>query len=103
MAHSEKVMCLPADPTARTRRRFLSETAVLAGSSLMVPAGGPSMAVGADDHPRRPKVAALFTHFTAGSHSDVILENFLEPYLFNGQRHTSPCDVVSFYIDKFSR
>ena len=103
MSHSEKVMCLSADSTASTRRRFLSQTAVLAGSSLMAPTGGQSTAVGADDSSRRPKVAALFTHFTAGSHSDVILANFLEPYLFNGQRHTSPCDVVSFYIDKFSR
>ena len=103
MAHSGNVMPPPAVHTAWTRRRFLSETAVLAGSTLVTSSVDRSRAVAADDTPQRPKVAALFTHFTAGSHSELILESFLEPYLFNGQRHTSPCDVVSFYIDKFPR
>jgi hypothetical protein len=30
----------------------------------------------------------------------VILENFLEPYLFNGQLLMSPADVVSIYLDQ---
>ena len=96
-------MPVPAVHAAWTRRRFLRETAVLAGPPLVASSVGRSKAVGADDNPRRPKVAALFTHFTSGSHSEVILESFLEPYVFNGRRHTSPCDVVSFYIDTFSR
>jgi hypothetical protein len=33
----------------------------------------------------------------------VILENFLEPYLFNGRRTDSQMDVVSLYVDQFPR
>ena len=88
---------------AWTRRQFLGQTTVFAGSSLLASAADRSSAVATDANPQRPKVAALFTHFTPGSHSEVILESFLEPYLFNGQRLASPCDVVSFYIDKFPR
>jgi hypothetical protein len=45
-------------------------------------------------------VAAVYTSFTHRSHAHVILENFLHPYLFNGQ-HTDPnVDVVSFYADQ---
>ena len=49
---------------------------------------------------RRPKVAAIFTVFTYRSHAHVILENFLEPYLFNGKRTDPGVDVVSFYADQ---
>jgi len=103
VAHSKNAMPPAAVHAGWTRRRFLGETAALTASTLIASTADQSTAVGTDDNPRRPRVAALFTHFTAGSHSDLILESFLEPYLFNGQRHTSPCDVVSFYIDKFPR
>ena len=33
----------------------------------------------------------------------MIVEHFLEPYLFNGERITPEFDVVSFYIDRFPR
>ena len=103
MALSGNSRPLTAAHAAWSRRRFLNETSVLAGSTLVASPVAQTTVIGTDVNPQRPKVAALFTHFTAGSHSDVILENFLEPYVFNGQRHTSPCDVVSFYIDKFPR
>jgi len=78
-----------------TRRRFLSASAAaLAGASLTtrdLPASQPT---------KRPKVAALFTAMTYRSHAHVILENFLEPYLFNGQRTEPGVDVVSFYADQ---
>jgi hypothetical protein len=45
-------------------------------------------------------VAAIYTVFHFHAHAWNILENFLRPYLFNGQRMTSPCDVVSFYADQ---
>lgn len=48
----------------------------------------------------RPKVAAVFTEFTHRSHAHVLLENFLAPYLFNGQRTDPGVDVVSFYADQ---
>ncbi|MFN0198617.1 MAG: hypothetical protein ACKVT0_17865 [Planctomycetaceae bacterium] len=49
---------------------------------------------------RRLKVAAIFTEFTHRSHANVILENFLHPYLFNGKRTEPGMDVVSFYADQ---
>ena len=48
----------------------------------------------------RPKVAAVYTVFTHRSHAHVILENFLETYLFNGQRTAPSVEVVSFYADQ---
>lgn len=50
---------------------------------------------------KRPRIAAVLTEFTYRSHAHVILENFLEPYLFNGQVTESNMDVVSFYVDQF--
>ncbi len=50
---------------------------------------------------QRLKVAAIFTEFTHRSHANVILENFLHPYFFNGRRVDSGMDVVSFYADQF--
>ena len=49
---------------------------------------------------RRPRVAAIYTVFRFRSHAHNILENFLTPYLFNGKRTESPCEVVSFYADQ---
>lgn len=52
---------------------------------------------------RRPKVAVVLTEFTPRSHAHVILENFLEPYYFNGQLTESGMDVVSLYVDQFPK
>jgi hypothetical protein len=49
---------------------------------------------------RRPRVAAIYTVFTHRSHAHVLLENFLHPYLFNGQLCDPGVDVVSFYRDQ---
>src|SRR5688572_8593425 len=51
--------------------------------------------------PGPPKVAAVFTEFTYRSHAHVILENFLEPYLFNGRVTAPGMKVVSFFGDQF--
>ena len=83
------------DDRAVTRRGFLSAS----GAASLALLGGTSMAETAK--PRRPKVAAIFTSFFYRSHAHVILENFLEPYLFNGKRVEPPCDIVSFYADQF--
>ena len=50
----------------------------------------------------RLKVAAVLTAYTYRSHAHVLLENFLEPYLFNGKLTRSGIEVVSFYVDQFS-
>jgi len=47
------------------------------------------------------RVAAVITEFTYRSHAHVHLENFLEPYLFNGQMTESGMKVVSLYVDQF--
>jgi hypothetical protein len=46
------------------------------------------------------KVAAVVTEFTYRSHAHVILENFLVPYLFNGEVIDPPCEIVSLYLDQ---
>src|SRR5437899_600545 len=57
----------------------------------------------ADAQPaRQPRIAAIYTVFRFRSHAHNILENFLRPYLFNGKRMDSPCEVVSFYADQRS-
>ena len=45
-------------------------------------------------------MAAIFTVMHHRSHAHVILENFLEPYLFNGKRTEPGVEVVSFYADQ---
>lgn len=57
--------------------------------------------LGNEPSPRRPKLAVLFTEFTYRSHAHVILENFLEPYLFNGHKTEAGCDVVALFGDQF--
>lgn len=87
----------------RSRRQFLREAALLGGSAFCTApfrlvAGEPTGA-----QKTRPKVAAIVTEFTYRSHAHVILENFLEPYLFNGELHRSPVDVVSLFADQFPK
>ena len=66
-------------PTQISRQRFLGMAGLATTSTLTAfPLSG------AEDN-RRPKVAAIFTIFTYRSHAHVLLENFLEPYLFNGK------------------
>ena len=50
---------------------------------------------------RRPRIAAVFTEFRFRSHAYNILENFFEPYLFNGRLVDPGVDVVAFYADQF--
>ena len=52
---------------------------------------------------RKLRVAAVVTEFTYRSHAHVILENFLEPYLFNGKKTDPGMEVVSLYVDQFPR
>ena len=47
------------------------------------------------------KIAVLATCFRPRSHTHVILENFLEPYLFNGHKIVPNMQIVSMYVDQF--
>src|SRR4051812_46141697 len=73
-----------------TRRQFLLSTAALA--SL----GYPTSAA----QKKRPRVAPVYTVFRHRSHAHDILENFLEPYYFNGTLTDPGVEVVSFYADQ---
>lgn len=81
-----------------SRRDFLTQSAIAGIGATWLASGVSSLwaAPGA-----RPKVAAVVTEFTYRSHAHVILENFLKPYLFNGQLTDPGADVVSLYIDQF--
>ena len=80
-----------------SRRRFLQS---LAASPLVA---GSWTAAQAAAQPRRIRVAALLTSFFYRSHAHVILENFLVPYLFNGNviDPTQEFELASFYVDQF--
>jgi hypothetical protein len=89
--------------TVRTssRREFLVRAgSALSGASLLSWQGA---AHGAGAEGARPfKVAALITTFFPRSHAHVILENFLEPYLFNGQVTHADMQVASLYVDQIA-
>ena len=83
------------DGSSVSRRRFLKTAA---GACLAVPlSGGPLLAAPIG---RRPKVAVVYTAFAHRWHAHVLLENFLEPYIFNGQLTDPGVDVVSLYADQ---
>ena len=49
---------------------------------------------------RRPKIAALTTIFHKYSHSEHIIDRFLEGYGWEGRHHRPPMDVVSLYVEQ---
>ncbi len=80
------------------RREFLRLSGQFTGG-LMLASVLPTSALGAGS--KRLKVAAVITAFTYRSHAHVILENFVAPYLFNGEWISPGMDVVSLYADQF--
>src|SRR5262245_47469282 len=74
--------------TFLSRRRFLQGAAAAAFAPAL-----------AADAPL-PRVAAIFTEFRYRSHAHVILENFLEPFVFNGKWTEPAARIVSFYADQ---
>ena len=85
----------PRTGTYFSRRHFL------AGAASAALFGRARRGAGQEGAEPPRKVAAVFTEFTYRSHAHVILENFLEPYLFNGRRTEPGMEVVSFYGDQF--
>jgi hypothetical protein len=80
-------------PPTPSRRSFLRAVAMGLGAMA-------SPAARASQVERRLRVAAIYTVFRRRSHAFNILENFLEPYLFNGRRIDPGMDIVSFYADQ---
>ncbi len=77
----------------RTRRELLADSAALSLGLLAQPIWAAA--------PKRPRVAVVFTELRLRSHAYNILENFIEPYLFNGELIDPGCEVVSFYVDQY--
>ena len=86
------------DGESRSRRQFLREAAALAGATLAAAPLCLCAAEPASSKPGRLKVAAVVTEFTYRSHAHVILENFLEPYLFTSHVDAWP-NLLSQPID----
>src|SRR4051795_10152361 len=78
----------PIHRRAFLRRAAAGTAAVLAPAARALPVENPLT------------VAVVFTEFTHRSHAHVFLENFLEPYLFNGRLTQPGVRVVSFYADQ---
>jgi len=76
------------------RRDFFRAAGVAAGSAALSSSLGRYASAGLK---RRPKIGVVFTEFRYMSHAHVILENFLEDYLFNGELTDPGVDVASFY------
>jgi hypothetical protein len=73
-----------------SRREFL------VGAAGALPLG--SLAHAAEG--RRPKIAALTTIYHKYSHSQHIVDRFLEGYGWEGRHHRPPMDVVSLYVEQ---
>ncbi len=83
-----------------SRRRFVW----MAGASLPVVMGG-LLGCGAKEGGRKKiKVAVVMTTFFYRSHAHVILENFLQPYLFNGEvvDPRKQFEISSFFVDQLA-
>ncbi|MSU19866.1 MAG: hypothetical protein EXS30_00550 [Pedosphaera sp.] len=86
---------------ASTRRQFLARTGRgAAGAAMAWSVLGCLSPSAFAAHQKRLRVAAIITEYSYRSHAHVILENFLEPYLFNGKLISSGMDLVSMYVDQ---
>src|SRR5262245_48910236 len=75
-----------------TRREFLRTVVAARGlRGMPLPAAVP---------PNGPSVAAGVTEFSDRRHAHVILENLLEPHLFNGKRTDPGVEVVALHADQ---
>lgn len=75
-----------------SRRSFLAGT----GSALMLGRNGWAAQ-------RRPRIAALTTVFYKYSHSEHIIDRFLEGYGWEGAHHRPAMDVVSLYVEQVGK
>lgn len=84
-----------------SRRGFLAAAGAVGLGTLIVPTGcGPAKAW-SDETPRgTPRLAFVTTTFYPNSHAHVILENFLERYLFNGVPTDPGVEIASLYVDQ---
>jgi len=80
------------------RRRFLQGTLAAGAVGTIAPSLIRTAVAAA---PVRPKVGVVMTEFSYRSHAHVILENCLQPYLFNGEATDPGVEIVSMYVDQY--
>ena len=81
-----------------SRRDFLNKT--LAGPALAAGLSGPITSAHATKRRRRLKIAAVTTTYFKYSHSQHIVDRFLEGYSWQGRHHRPDMDVVSLYVEQ---
>ena len=82
----------------QSRRRFLADTMAALGSSATLAIGPNS--VGAGSAKRRLRIAALTTIYHKYSHSEHIIDRFLEGYGWENGHHRPEMDVVALYVEQ---
>jgi len=79
-----------------SRREFLKGTGALAAGAYAAPRLGRAFAAEA----RQLRIAALTTIYHKYSHSQHIVDRFLEGYGWEGRHHRPAMDVVSLYVEQ---
>lgn len=67
---------------------------------LLAGAGALPLSLNAQTRGKRPKLAAISTIFFKYSHTQHIVDRFLEGYGWNGTHHHPEMDLVSLYVDQ---
>src|SRR5438132_14323930 len=66
--------------------------------TLLLGMGAAPLVLRAQRRPARPKLAAITTVYFKYSHTQHIVDRFLEGYGWNGTHHHPPMDLVSLYV-----
>src|SRR6188472_4549426 len=72
----------------------------LSRRELLASVASAPLLAGAQSRPARPKIAAITTTYFKYSHTQHIVDRFLEGYGWNGTWHHPPMDLISIYIDQ---
>lgn len=81
------------------RREWLGQAAGIAAGAWISSGLNPGRLFGADPN-HKVKVGVVFTEFSYRSHTHVILENFLKPYLFCGKLVKPQMEIISLWGDQ---
>jgi hypothetical protein len=75
-------------------RSLISRRELIGGAAAL------PLALQAQNHGKRPKLAAVVTTYFKYSHAQHIVDRFLEGYGWNGTHHMPEMDLVSLYVDQ---
>ncbi len=70
---------------------------------LITATAGAPFVLRAAQRPARPKLAAVCTIYFRMSHSQHIVDRFLDGYGWNSEHHRPPMDLVSIYVDQIGK